>query len=91
MPGVLILEAMAQAGGFLLLNSIEEPHKKLVYFTAVDNARFKKAVIPGDQLILEVKLIKFKLGTCKISGKAFVDNKLVANSDLMATVVDRKE
>jgi len=91
MPGVLILEAMAQAGGFLLLNSIEEPNKKLVYFTAVDNARFKKAVIPGDQLILEVKLIKFKLGTCKISGKAFVDNKLVAKSDLMATVVDRRE
>ena len=91
MPGVLILEAMAQAGGFLLLNSIEEPNKKLVYFTAVDNARFKKAVIPGDQLILEVKLIKFKLGTCKISGKAFVDNKLVAKSELMATVVDRRE
>ena len=91
MPGVLILEAMAQAGGFLLLNSIKNPQKKLVYFTAVKNARFKKAVIPGDQLILEVKLLKFKLGTCKIAGKAYVNDELVANSELMATVVDRKQ
>ena len=91
MPGVLILEAMAQAGGFLLLNSIENPQKKLVYFTAVNNARFKKAVIPGDQLVLVVKLLKFKLGTCKIEGEAYVNDELVANSELMATVVDRKK
>ena len=91
MPGVLILEAMAQAGGFLLLNSIENPQKKLVYFTAVNNARFKKAVIPGDQLILVVKLLKFKLGTCKIAGEAYVNDELVAISELMATVVDRKK
>lgn len=91
MPGVLILESMAQAGGFLLLNSIENPQKKLVYFTAVNNARFKKAVIPGDQLVLVVKLLKFKLGTCKISGEAYVNDELVANSELMATVVDRKK
>ena len=90
MPGVLILESMAQAGGFLLLHSIDNPQKKLVYFTAVNNARFKKIVIPGDQLILEVKLIKFKLGTCKIAGEAYVNNELVANSELMATVVDRR-
>ena len=90
MPGVLILEAMAQAGGFLLLNSIENPQKKLVYFTAVKNARFKKIVIPGDQLIIKVELLKFKLGTCKIYGEAYVNEKLVANSELMATVVDRR-
>ena len=90
MPGVLILEAMAQAGGFLLLNSIENPREKLVYFTAVNNARFKKIVIPGDQLILEVKLLKFKLGTCKISGSAYVNDELVAKSELMATVVKRR-
>ena len=65
--------------------------KKLVYFTAVNNARFKKAVIPGDQLVLVVKLLKFKLGTCKISGEAYVNDELVANSELMATVVDRKK
>ena len=91
MPGVLILESIAQAGGFLLLNSIEKPQDKLVYFTAVKNARFKKAVIPGDQLKLVVKLLKFKLGTCKIDGSAYVRNELVANTEIMATVVNRRK
>ena len=68
MPGVLILEAMAQAGGFLVLNSIENPEKKLMYFTGINKSRFKKTVSPGDQVIFEVKLDKFKMGTCKING-----------------------
>ena len=91
MPGVLILESIAQAGGFLLLNSIEKPQDKLVYFTAVKNARFKKAVIPGDQLKLVVKLLKFKLGTCKIDGSAYVGNELVTTTEIMATVVNRRK
>ena len=91
MPGVLILESIAQAGGFLLLNSIKKPQDKLVYFTAVKNARFKKAVIPGDQLKLVVKLLKFKLGTCKIDGSAYVGNELVTTTEIMATVVDRRK
>ena len=90
MPGVLILEAIAQAGGFLLLNTIENPEKKLIYFTAVNNARFKKLVIPGDQIFFEVQLLKFRLGTCKIYGKATVNNQLVASSEIMATVVNRR-
>ena len=90
MPGVLILEAIAQAGGFLLLNTIENPEKKLIYFTAVNNARFKKLVIPGDQIFFEVQLLKFRLGTCKIYGKATVNNHLVASSEIMATVVNRR-
>ena len=88
-PGVLILESMAQAGAFLVLHSIKNPETKLMYFSAVKNARFKKSIIPGDQILYKVKLIKFKLGTCKIGGEAFVNNELVAKGELMATVVNR--
>ena len=58
--------------------------------SAVDKARFKRTVTPGDQVYFQVSLLKFRLGTCKLSGKAFVDNKLVASAEMMATVVDRK-
>ena len=89
-PGVLILEAMAQAGGFLVLNSIEKPETKLMYFTGINKSRFKKTVTPGDQLHFEVSLDKFRLGTCKIIGTAKVDDIIVAEAEMMATVVDRK-
>ena len=89
-PGVLILEAMAQAGGFLVLNSIENPETKLMYFTGINKSRFKKTVIPGDQIHLEVSLDKFRLGTCKIIGTAKVDNNIVAEAEMMASVVERK-
>jgi len=89
MPGVLILEAMAQAGGVLLLNAVEEPEKKLVYFLAIDNARFRQPVVPGDQLRFEMDMVSFRRGTCKMSGKAFVGETLVANADFMAMVIDR--
>ena len=91
MPGVLILEAIAQAGGFLVLNSIENPESKLMYFTGINHSRFKKTVIPGDQVIFEVKLVKFKLGTCKIHGIASVDGVQVAEGEILASVVDRKK
>ncbi|MCH7574551.1 MAG: bifunctional UDP-3-O-[3-hydroxymyristoyl] N-acetylglucosamine deacetylase/3-hydroxyacyl-ACP dehydratase [Candidatus Marinimicrobia bacterium] len=90
MPGVLILEAMAQAGGFLLLNEQINPATKLVYFSAIDKARFRQAVRPGDQLILEVELLRIRLSTAKMAGRAFVDGKLVAEAELMATIVDRE-
>ena len=89
-PGVLILEAMAQAGGFLVLNSIDNPETKLMYFTGINNSRFKKTVIPGDQIHFEVSLDKFRLGTCKIIGTAKVDDKVVAEAEMMASVVDRR-
>ena len=89
MPGVLILEAMAQAGGFLVLNSIENPESKLMYFTGVNQSRFKKTVTPGDQVIFEVKLDKFKMGTCKLHGVASVDGIPVAEGEILASVVDR--
>jgi UDP-3-O-[3-hydroxymyristoyl] N-acetylglucosamine deacetylase/3-hydroxyacyl-[acyl-carrier-protein] dehydratase len=89
MPGVLILEAMAQAGGILLLNAIENPKSKLVYFMAIDNARFRKPVMPGDQLRFELKMHAFRRNTCKMSGEAFVDDATVASADFMAMVMDR--
>jgi len=91
MPGVLILEAMAQAGGFLVLNSIENPETKLMYFTGVNQSRFKKTVTPGDQVILEVKLEKFKMGTCILHGTASVDGSQVAEGEILASVVNRRQ
>jgi UDP-3-O-[3-hydroxymyristoyl] N-acetylglucosamine deacetylase/3-hydroxyacyl-[acyl-carrier-protein] dehydratase len=89
MPGVLILEAMGQAGGVLLLNAIPEPQNKLVYFVSIDNAKFRRPVTPGDQLRFELDMLAFRRGTCKMSGKAFVEDHLVASADFMAMVMDR--
>ncbi|MEE8576404.1 MAG: bifunctional UDP-3-O-[3-hydroxymyristoyl] N-acetylglucosamine deacetylase/3-hydroxyacyl-ACP dehydratase [candidate division Zixibacteria bacterium] len=89
MPGVLVLEAMAQAGGMLLLNAIENPEEKVVYFMSINNAKFRKPVVPGDQLIFKLEMKAFRRSACKMSGKAYVDDKLVAEADFMAMVVDR--
>ena len=91
MPGVLLLEVMAQAGGFLVLNTIPNPETKLMYFTGINKSRFKKVVIPGDQLIIEAELVKFRLGTCKIVARALVDEKVVCTAEFLSTVVDRKD
>lgn len=89
MPGVLILEAMAQAGAFLVLNSVQDPLKKNMFFSAVDSSKFRIPVIPGDQLRIEMELVKFRLETARLRGKCYVDDKLVAEAMLLATVVDR--
>ncbi len=89
MPGVLIVEAMAQAGGFLLLNTVEEPETKVVYFMGIDKVKFRKPVLPGDQLRFELKMISFRRSTCKMTGEAYVDGKLVCEAEMMAAVVDR--
>jgi UDP-3-O-[3-hydroxymyristoyl] N-acetylglucosamine deacetylase/3-hydroxyacyl-[acyl-carrier-protein] dehydratase len=89
MPGVLILEAMAQVGGILLLNQDAEPGKHLVYFTGIDECRFRKTVSPGDQLVFELEMLKYRKSTCKMSGRAYVGGDLVAEAELMAAVVDR--
>ena len=89
MPGVLVLEAMAQAGALLCLNSIDEPMKKNMFFSALSDSKFRHPIIPGDQLRLEMTLAKFRLGTALLIGKAYVGNKLVAEGTLKATVVDR--
>ena len=89
MPGVLILEAMAQSGGILILNAVEKPEGKIVYFLGIDNARFRKPVLPGDQLIFELTMKTFRRNICKMSGKAFVDGVEVCGADFMAMVVDK--
>jgi len=89
MPGVLLIESMAQAGGFLVLNSVENPAKKLMYFSGINNARFKKIVKPGDQLIIYAELMKFKLNTCKISCYIEVDNNKICTAEFLSSIVDR--
>tara|TARA_A100001037_G_scaffold157951_1_gene142345 strand:- start:674 stop:2083 length:1410 start_codon:yes stop_codon:yes gene_type:complete len=90
MPGVLVLEAMCQAGCFLVLNSVDNPMEKNMFFSSLSDSRFRHPIIPGDQLRLEMVLEKFRLGTALLVGKAFVEDKLVAEGKLKATVVDRQ-
>ncbi|HUK63640.1 MAG TPA: 3-hydroxyacyl-ACP dehydratase FabZ, partial [Dongiaceae bacterium] len=90
MPAVLIVEAMAQVGGLLLLNSIESPYDKLMYFMGIDNARFRRPVTPGDRLVFHLELLKVKGRTARMRGEARVDGQLVAEAELMATIVDRR-
>jgi UDP-3-O-[3-hydroxymyristoyl] N-acetylglucosamine deacetylase/3-hydroxyacyl-[acyl-carrier-protein] dehydratase len=89
MPGVLIMEAMAQTGGILLLNDEENPAEKMVFFMAMDNVKFRKPVYPGTQLVFECELLRRRETSCKISGKAYVDGQVVAEGELMAAIVKR--
>jgi UDP-3-O-[3-hydroxymyristoyl] N-acetylglucosamine deacetylase / 3-hydroxyacyl-[acyl-carrier-protein] dehydratase len=91
MPGVLIIEAMAQAGGILLLNGIENPENKLAMFLSINNAKFRKQVVPGDQLVFQLDMISKRSKICVMSGKAFVDNTLVAEAELTAAIVERNQ
>lgn len=90
MPGVLQLEAMAQVGGILLLNTIENPKSVWVYIAAIDNARFKKPVIPGDTLVIKLELITIRRGICKMKGKAYVEDTLVCETDMTASIVAKQ-
>ena len=90
MPAVLILEAMAQIGGLLLLNSIDDPNNKLMYFMGIDGAKFRRPVTPGDRVDFRLQLLKLKNRTSKMRGEARVDGQLVAEAELLATVVDRR-
>ena len=86
MPGVLIIEAMAQVGGVLAYETgSPEQRGKLIYFMAMDKVRFRKPVVPGDQIIFEARIIKFRSKVAKMSGRALVDNQLVAEAELMAS------
>lgn len=89
MPGVLILESMAQTGGLLLLQEIEDRENKLLYFVAIDNARFRRPVVPGDQLRLEMTVVAWRGTFCKLEGRASVDGVLAAEATLMCMMVDR--
>jgi 3-hydroxyacyl-[acyl-carrier-protein] dehydratase len=88
MPGVLIIESMAQTGGLLLLQEVEDREKKLLYFVSIDNARFRRPVIPGDQLRLEMDVLAWRNGFCKLQGRATVGGELAAEATLMCKMVD---
>jgi UDP-3-O-[3-hydroxymyristoyl] N-acetylglucosamine deacetylase/3-hydroxyacyl-[acyl-carrier-protein] dehydratase len=91
MPGVLQLEAMAQVGGILALNNIEDPQNFDTYFLKIDKAKFKQKVIPGDTLILKLELMSpIRRGICEMKGTAYVGNKLVTEAELVAQII-RKE
>ena len=89
MPGVLIIEAMAQVGGMLLLGTIEDPDQKVVYFMSLDNVKFRRPVLPGDQIRFELEMIAFRGKTCRMKGQGFVDGQVVAEAEMMAVVVDK--
>ena len=88
MPGVLIIESMAQTGGLLLLQEVADREKKLLYFVSIDNARFRRPVIPGDQLRLEMDVLAWRNGFCKLKGRATVGGELAAEATLMCKMVD---
>ena len=87
MPGVLVVEAMAQVGGVLMLSK-EENRGKLAYFMSIDNVKFRRAITPGSQVVLQVEVIKMKSKVGRLQGKAFVDGKLAAEGFFMSTIMD---
>lgn len=89
MPGALIVEAMAQVGGFLLLKKVSDPEDKVVYFLKMDKVRFRKPVTPGDVLRSELKLIKYREGLCVMEAKAYVGSEFVAEGELTAKVMKK--
>lgn len=91
MPGVLVVEAMAQAGGILLFHSVPDPQGKLVFFSKIDNMKFRKPVVPGDQLRLDVELLRLKSRFSHMKAKASVQEETVAEGDIMAFLVDLEE
>lgn len=90
MPGVLIVEAMAQVGAVYALNQIENHERKLVLFSGIDNARFRRPVVPGDTLMLTVTPIRVGGRVQKMHGEAHVEGQLAAEADIMSVVTDRK-
>jgi beta-hydroxyacyl-ACP dehydratase FabZ len=90
MPGVLIVEAMAQVGGVLLMRTLDaRAEKKVMYFTGIDHARFRRPVVPGDQIRFELEILQIRRQLCRMRGAAYVDGKLVAEAELSSVVVDR--
>ena len=87
MPGVLQIEAMAQVGGLLLLEG-EETKGKLVYFMTLDNVKWRRPVVPGDQIRFEVELVQLKRSACRMRGTGTVDGNLVVEAEMMAKIVD---
>jgi UDP-3-O-[3-hydroxymyristoyl] N-acetylglucosamine deacetylase/3-hydroxyacyl-[acyl-carrier-protein] dehydratase len=89
MPGVLIVEAMAQVGGLLMMDAVEDIQDKVVYFMSLDNVKWRRPVTPGDQLRFELEILQLRKHVCRMKGEGFVDGQLVAEAEMMARIVDR--
>ena len=87
-PGVLIVEAMAQTAGCLVTLDIPNPEEKIMYFMSIDGVKFRKPVVPGDQLVMDIKILTIKRNIAKMRGEAFVDGNKVAEAEFMSMVVD---
>ncbi len=91
MPGVLIVEALAQTGGVLLFHSIPDPEEKIVFLSKIEYAKFRKPVVPGDQLKLNVEMIKLRNRFCHLKGAAYVDEEIAVEGEIMASLFKEKE
>ena len=91
MPGVLIVESMAQVAAVLVLREVKDRGKKLVYFMGIDRARFRQPVTPGDQLKIIIEVLMLRPHHGKLRGEAFVRDKLVAEAEILSSIVDRSE
>ena len=89
LPGVLMIEGMAQAGGLLLLSDIPDREKKLLYFASIEEAKFRRPVVPGDQLRYEIEVLRLRSTYCKLAGRALVDGQVAAEAVLSSAMVDR--
>lgn len=89
MPGVLIIEAMAQVGGLLMMGSIPDVEEKIVYFMSLDNVKWRRPITPGDQIRFELELLSMRRHVCKMRGEGYVDGKLAVEAEMMARIVDR--
>ena len=89
MPGVLVIEAMAQVGGLLLMDSVDDPSGKVVYFMALNNVKWRRPVLPGDQIVFEVEMKALRRQVCRMKGRGRVDGRVVAEAEMTARIVDR--
>ena len=90
MPGVLVIEAMAQAGGIIMMHELPDRQQRLVVFTGIERAKFRRPVTPGDQLRIEVDVLSFRTRAGRIEGHAYVDDKLACQATLTCAVVSRE-
>jgi 3-hydroxyacyl-[acyl-carrier-protein] dehydratase len=90
-PGVLVIEAMAQAGAVLLLSELEDRHSKLAVFTGIDGAKFRRSITPGDQIRIEVNVVSFRPRAGKMEGKAYIDGKLACEATLTCMIVPGRQ
>lgn len=88
-PGVLLVEAMAQAGGYMLFSGVEDRANKLIYFSGIDACRFRRPVVPGDQVVFEVEVLSKRRGFAKLRGRAHVGDALACEAELLSAMVNR--